>query len=173
MLHNEGFCQQKEHLQTWRIKCLSPSFVWLPDRTSALSEVCVPYMYFHIFHIFVSWYICLCSEVFSKTCPRLLHGAVFYVCGFLVCSSVFKSIEANTCLLLYNWAVNVNRVITNLAQNVFFFLPFAIRDQLIEGHFEKKPSLVKEEWPGLCSTLLNLALINLGTSLLWRRTAAQ
>lgn len=50
---------------------------------------------------------------------------------------------------------------------------FSNRDKLILGHFDKKPHLVKEEWPGLCSTLPNLALLNLGASLLWRRTAAQ
>lgn len=55
----------------------------------------------------------------------------------------------------------------------FFSLFFPNRGKLTEGHFDKKPSLVKEEWPGLCSTLPNLALLNLGASLLWRRTAAQ
>lgn len=92
-------------------------------------------MYFHIFHIFVIWYIFLCSKVFSKTCPRLLHSSVFDVCGFLFCSSVFKPIEANICLLLYNWAVNVNRVITNLAQNVFFPPPFCISGSTHRGTF--------------------------------------
>lgn len=172
MLQNEGFCQQTQHLpQTWRLVCLSPGFhcVWLPDRTSALAEVCVlSYVSYFCKLIHISTFKGILqnlSKAFAQHCILCV-----WIFGL---SSVFKPIEANTCLLLYIWAVNVNKVITDLAQNVLFFLLFAIRDQLIEGCFDKKPSLVKEEWPGLCSTLPNLALLNLGSSLLWRRTAAQ
>lgn len=147
MLQNEGFCQLKEQLpQTWRLKCLSPGLYFYDCLIGPVPwQRSVFPMYFHIFHIFVSWYTFLCSKVFSKTCPRLLHSTVFHVCGFLVCSSVFKPIEANTCLLLYNWAVNVNRVITNLAQNVFVFslLRCGIKSQrgvLIRSHLQWKKS---------------------------------
>lgn len=67
-----------------------------------------------------------CVQRYSPKPAQDFYTALYFMCvDFLVCWSVFKPIEANTCLLSYNWAVNVNRVITNLAQNVFLFSFFS------------------------------------------------
>lgn len=141
MLQNEGFCQKKERLL--------PNLKTFKSRSSLWLDQCLGRGLCSLCTVLLSYFcklIHFCVQRYSPKPAQDFYTALCFMCSFWVCWSVFKPIEANTCLLLYNWAVNVNRVITNLAQSVFlfsFFSPIWINSQrgiLIRSHLWWKKS---------------------------------
>lgn len=122
MLQNEGFCQKKERLL--------PNLKTFKSRSSLWLDQCLGRGLCSLCTVLLSYFcklIHFCVQRYSPKPAQDFYTALCFMCWFLVCWSVFRPIEANTCLLLYNWAVNVNRVITNLAQSVFLFSFFFLQ----------------------------------------------